>query len=114
MEPIISPWIIYLANVLSNLHDLAVAVSAFLGTVYIFALLISYTECINSGKLIKFIKFGGIALVICILLIILIPSKEIIIAMLTVSFITPDNVMVAENHIVEIVTKIMNAVSTVK
>ena len=45
------------------------------------------------------------------MLAILIPNEKTMLAMLTLSFITPDNVVIAENHIIELVTKIMDVVN---
>ena len=46
------------------------------------------------------------------MLVILIPDEKTMLAMLTLSFITPDNVVIAENHIIDLITKIMDAVNS--
>lgn len=46
------------------------------------------------------------------MLAILIPDEKTMLAMLTLSFITPDNVVIAENHIIDLVTKIMDVVNS--
>ena len=45
------------------------------------------------------------------ILVIIIPNEKTMLAMLTLSFITPDNVVITENHIIDLITKIMDAVN---
>ena len=49
--------------------------------------------------------------IIATILVIIIPNEKTMLAMLTLSFITPDNVIIAENHIIDLVTKIMDVVN---
>ena len=56
-------------------------------------------------------KYAIIVAVIATIIVILIPDEKTMLAMLTLSFITPDNVVIAENHIIELVTKIMDVVN---
>ena len=56
-------------------------------------------------------KIAVIVAVIATTIVILIPTEKTMLAMLTLSFITPDNVVIAENHIIELVTKIMDVVN---
>ena len=45
------------------------------------------------------------------MLVILIPDEKTMLVMLTLSFITPDNVVITENHIIDLITKITDAVN---
>lgn len=56
-------------------------------------------------------KIVVIISVIATMLVILIPDEKTMLAMLTLSFITPDNVVITENHIIDLITKIMDAVN---
>ena len=52
-----------------------------------------------------------IVTIIATILVIIIPNEKTMLSMLTLSFITPDNVVIAENHIIDLITKIMDAVN---
>ena len=110
MEPIISPWIIYLFSILTKLNIVAfsIAVFSWVSIFFIFLNKIIYGDDLE----IEFnYKIAVIVAVIATTIVILIPTEKTMLAMLTLSFITPDNVVIAENHIIDLVTKIMDAVN---
>ena len=110
MEPIISPWVIYLFSVLTKLNMVAffIAVFSWVSIFFIFLNKIIYGDDLE----IEFnYKNAIIVSVIATMLVILIPDEKTMLAMLTLSFITPDNVVIAENHIIDLVTKIMDVVN---
>ena len=110
MEPIISPWVIYLFSVLTKLNIVAfsIAVFSWVSIFFIFLNKIIYGDDLE----IEFnYKIAVIVAVIATTIVILIPTEKTMLAMLTLSFITPDNVVRAENHIIELVTKIMEVVN---
>ena len=110
MEPIISPWVIYLFSVLTKLNIVASAVAIFSGASMVFIAMLRF---IYDDMEIKFnYKNAIIVTTIATMLVILIPDEKTMLAMLTLSFITPDNVVITENHIIDLVTKIMDAVSS--
>ena len=110
MEPIISPWVIYLFSVLSKLNIVVSAVALFSGASIFF---MAMDKIIYGDDMeIEFnYKYAIIVAVIATMLAILIPDEKTMLSMLTLSFITPDNVVIAENHIIDLVTKIMDAVN---
>lgn len=107
MEPIISPWIIYLVSVLTKLNMAAFIVAMFSAVIIFWAWIFGEKTKIN-------IKSVVIVLITSIVLTIIIPDRQTMLSMLTLSFITPDNIGIAEDHIIELVTKIMDAASNVK
>ena len=110
MEPIVSPWIIYLFSILTKLNIVAfsIAVFSWVSIFFIFLNKIIYGDDLE----IEFNqKIAVIVAVIATTIVILIPTEKTMLAMLTLSFITPDNVVIAENHIIELVTKIMDVVN---
>ena len=110
MEPIISPWVIYLFSVLTKLNIVASAVAIFSGASMVFIAMLRF---IYDDMEIKFnYKNAIIVTTIATMLVILIPDEKTMLAMLTLSFITPGNVVIAENHIIDLVTKIMGAVNS--
>ena len=109
MEPIISPWIIYLFSVLTKLNIVASAVAIFSGASMVFIAMLRF---IYDDMEIKFnYKNVTIVTIIATILVIIIPNEKTMLSMLTLSFITPDNVVIAENHIIDLITKIMDAVN---
>ena len=111
MEPIVSPWIIYLFSILTKLNIVAfsIAVFSWVSIFFIFLNKIIYGDDLE----IEFnYKIAVIVAVIATTIVILIPTEKTMLAMLTLSFITPDNVVIAENHIIDLVTKIMGAVNS--
>ena len=110
MEPIVSPWIIYLFSILTKLNIVAfsIAVFSWVSIFFIFLNKIIYGDDLE----IEFnYKIAVIVAVIATTIVILIPTEKTMLAMLTLSFITPDNVVIAENHIIDLVTRIMDAVN---
>ena len=103
MEPIISPWVVYLFSVLTKLNTVAFIVAMFSVVIIFWAWIFGEKTKINIKNVI-------IVLITSTVLTIIIPDKQIMLSMLTLSFITPDNIGLAEDHIIELVTKIMDAV----
>ena len=109
MEPIISPWVIYLFSVLTKLNIVASAVAIFSGASMVFIAMLRF---IYDDMEIKFnYKNAIIVAVIATIIVILIPDEKTMLSMLTLSFITSDNIVITENHIIDLVTKIMDAVN---
>ena len=109
MEPVVSPWIIYLFSILTKLN---VVVS--IATLFSWAaiLVIGLYKIIYGDDMeIEFnFKIAVIVAVIATIIVILIPDEKTMLAMLTLSFITPDNIGIAEDHVIDLITKIMDAV----
>ena len=103
MEPIISPWIIYLFSVLTKLNTVAFIVA-------MFSVVIIFGAWIFGEKTKTNIKNVIIVLITSTVLTIIIPDRQTMLSMLTLSFITPDNIGLAEDHIIDLITKIMDAV----
>ena len=110
MEPIISPWVIYLFSVLTKLNIVASAVAIFSGA-SIFFMAINKIIYGDDMEIPFNYKYVIIVLITSTVLTIIIPDRQTMLSMLTLSFITPDNIVVTENHIIELVTKIMDAVN---
>ena len=109
MEPIISPWVIYLFSVLTKLNIVASAVVIFSCAFMVFITMLRF---IYDDIEIK-VNYKNVIIIsiIATILVIIIPNEKTMLSMLTLSFITPDNVVIAENHIIDLVTKIMDVVN---
>ena len=110
MEPIISPWVIYLFSVLTKLNTVAFTIAIFSWATIFF---IALNKIIYGDDMeIEFnYKNAIIVAIIATMLVILIPDEKTMLSMLTLSFITPDNVVITENHVIDLVTKIMDTVN---
>lgn len=104
MEPIVSPWLIYFVSTIENLRGFFGAVTFIVlvtDIIIAMGIFIEGDDAINvfynqEEKKIKSISKLLIALsIICPLLVIFIPSKEIIITMYIANMITPDNLNLA-------------------
>lgn len=104
MEPIVNPWLIYLASIVENLRTFFGTISFIvlvLDVIIIMGIFIEGDDAIDvfynqEEKKIKSISKLLIALsIICPLLSIFIPTKETIIAMYIANIITPDNLNIA-------------------
>ena len=108
MEPIVSPVLVYLIGTVDNLKGLCFLVSVF---TLVWIVVICYTRFIEGDEESRPNKYVIIVAVTFLLLTILIPSQETLIAMVVSSHVTPDNVMVSEQHIIDMITRITEAVT---
>ena len=123
MEPIISPWVLYWVSVLSNVNDL-IGIINWLSIISIILAvavhLVDYMNYMNGDERvimpnwIKYIKISLIVTCISGLLYVFIPDKQTMISMIAVSYITPDNINVSTDYVVELVQRIADAVKEVK
>ena len=110
MEPIISPWVIYLFSVLTKLNTISFTIALFSWATIFF---IALDKIIYGDDMeIEFnYKYAITVAVIATIIVIIIPDEKTMLAMLTLSFITPDNIVITENHVIDLITKIMDAVN---
>ena len=112
MEPIISPvWIylIHVANMVYGLSIIAWGVSLLiLVLISIDAFDFDGSDSEESKR--KYMKKCAIVMVVCTIVFILIPDKNTMYAMFAASIVTPDNISVGEEHIVNLIAKIANAI----
>lgn len=114
MEPIISPALIYLIHMINAIYGLSIFVLFVSAFTMVMSPLIADCICEDyeeEGKVMrKIIKICAILVVICIILIMFIPTEKTIYAMIAASMITPDNISITEDQIVDLISKIAKAV----
>ena len=108
MEPIINPALIYLIGTVEDLKALCFIVSL---CTWVWIILMYSTSIEEDDEELRLHKYVMIVAVMFPLLTILIPSKETLIAMVVSSYITPDNVMVSEQHIIDMIARIKEAIA---
>lgn len=108
MEPIISPWIIYALHVYDNIYFTCrtLMMCGFI----IAPLLALFGSMEDEEYMMKYAKISAIVAVVCTIVLIIVPSKDTLIAILVASYITPDNITAVQGNIVEFVKQIVAAV----
>lgn len=119
MNPIIPLMWLYAIHVADTVYG----ISLFALIITLFALLLFFLnyaiddpdDTRKEKKLtVKGMKVCLVIIVVCMIVIILVPDKKTMYAMIAASVITPDNISGMENHVVELITNIANAVNNVK
>jgi hypothetical protein len=63
----------------------------------------------ESECMIKYAKILAIVAAVCALVLIIVPDKDTLIAMLAATYITPDNIQMVQGNIMDFVKQIMEA-----
>ena len=105
MEPIIPPMWIYLIHLASTLRFAAIYTlcASIVILIFIYA---GAIELIRDSNKKFWLKTFAIIVIVCVLILMLIPDEDMLYAMIAASFITPDNVSIGEDHLIDLVTKI--------
>ena len=119
MEPIIPPLWLYAIHVADTVYGIS-----------IFALIISLCALLmfflnyavddpddtrkQKGLTTKGMKVCLVIIVVSVIVLILVPDRKTMYAMIAASVITPDNISGVEEHIVDLITNIANAVNNAK
>lgn len=122
MNPIVDPSIIYLISVIAKLNVFFQLLVVFLTGIILLELMVltCFLGCKKEediefrNSLIKKIKYTVMVWGIASIIFLFIPDKITMIGMLVSVYITPDNIMMSEENLVEIVNKIIKATSNAK
>lgn len=112
MEPIISPWIIYVFSIIVKIDFIIklLAILSLFGICGLYVLLIDKEDEKTIFTLENWMKKLFIILIICGILLIFIPDKQTLLTMLTLNSITPDNIQLVQGDVVEFIYQIMNTI----
>ena len=118
MNPIIPPSWIYLIHVANTIYDLSIFV-LMVSIVTLLLLGIGFAmDPPDSEKIkkyvIKALKICSVTIIVSVLVLVLVPDKKTMYAMIAASMITPDNISGVEEHVIDIITNIANAVNNAK
>lgn len=121
-EPIISPWIVYAIDVATNFKaaldfSTILLVIAFLVFVIAFFVTTAVGDCDDIKLLQKVTKHKRkmcIALAVCVILEIITPTKQAMQTMVVLSFVTPDNIALVQDNIIDFVERVIKAIKAVK
>ena len=121
MEPVINPWIIYWISVLSNIGGLLALVmclsiisSIIIGVIHIADRSGCYSSDLDFPNWFKYFELSIIIACISSLICIFIPDKQTMITMVVTSYVTPDNINITTDYVVELAQRIAEAVKEVE
>ena len=112
MEPIISPWLFYLANVCGSLHSCFNMILTVLLVVLICCCLtwiLDRDGFMHSERLKNIVPKLSIAACIVGILLCVIPSQNTVYKMVIASTITENNIQAVQNNTIEFVRKVVEA-----
>ena len=113
MEPIISPWVIYAVHIMESVRVVAIIMAV--GYTMILPLVWMF-EDMNGGneKFVTFMLRQKWYLIVSLVLLVVIPTKEDILSMIALYYITPDNVQAVQGNVLEFIRQISEAVQNGK
>ena len=112
MEPIISPWVIYVVQLLDNLRDICMVLLVLTCIVIVLLVIPAIMDEEDLPK--KYLKMAVIIVAVCAGMDIIIPNKETMITMIAASYITPDNIQMTQGNVLEFIKQISEAVQNGK
>lgn len=113
MEPIINPWIVYAIDMISKLSVVAfITVIASLIGMLIFAM--NDSTYGNDEQESRVFKILLIVLLVATVFLVILPSKDTMLTMLALHYVTPDNIQAVQGNIVDFVSQIAQAVKDAK
>lgn len=119
MNPIISPVWVYLIHLCNTICTAAAVLDVIVVIAWI--ALFMYKDCEFIGEpdpseekrirsINKAMKRSVIVMIICSIILIVVPDQKTMYQMLAASLITPDNISAVEEHVIELIKQIANAV----
>lgn len=115
MDPIISPtwfYLIHVSDVIYNSSAIVLCISVPILLLLLFG--IFFTTSNSDLEKMRVLVVKGIkictVIVVCTLVLILIPDRKTIYAMIAASVITPDNISGVEGYVVDLIANIANAI----
>ena len=118
MNPIISPIWFYLIHVSNMIHVISifVLVISIVGLVMLVSGAVDFYPDEEENRRItkKYVKICITVMIMCSLVLTLVPNTKTMYMMIAASVVTPDNIVGGEEHIVNLITNIVNAINSTK
>lgn len=114
MEPIISPWVIYAAHIMESVRVVAIFMAAGYTVVLPLVWIFGDINGSNEEKFTTFMLRQKWYLIVSLVLLVVIPTKEDILSMIAIYYITPDNVQAVQGNVLEFIKQISEAVQNGK
>ena len=113
LEPIISPWIVYGIDVINKLcivFVLAIVISG-IGMLIVIG---GSDSCGSNEQDIRILKILSVIFAVAVVFLVILPSKDTMLTMLALQYVTPDNIQAVQGNIVDFVSQIAQAVKDAK
>ena len=113
MEPIISPWLIYFAAVVESFRSACILL-LFICIAVSIVICMEINDTYDIKYLVKYKCWLKRSIALCIIfgmLVILLPTKEMCMAMIAASYATTDNIQAVQGNIIDFIAKLTEAVS---
>jgi len=114
MDPIISPWLIYALYLADQIKILCSGILGIILILFGLEFLVYYMSDENMKDIYyckKAFKPILILTIICGVLYLVIPDQKTLLVMISSSYITPDNVQGAEQHIIDFMSQLKEAIN---
>lgn len=115
MEPVVSPWAIYFIGLCDKVNNIVLPLALLIGLGSIIVYITVSSDCYSVDDIVLdkhrvwFCPMVVTAIVLALVAFIM-PTKEVAIAMVASSYITPDNIMGTEEHVIAFIKKVAEAV----
>ena len=115
MEPVISPWAIYFIGLCDKINTIAPELALVIGFASVLVYIAVSNDCCDVDDIVldkcrAWFRPMVVTAIVLALVALIMPTKEVAIAMVASSYITPDNIMGTEEHIITFIKKIAEAV----
>lgn len=111
--PIVNPWIIYGISVIDNLCLLAI-LALIITSVGMIVVTGGIDTHGSSKQDIKILKTLFVIFSVSVVLLVILPSKNTMLTMLALQYVTPDNIQMVQGDIVDFVNQVAQAVKSAK
>ena len=108
MEPIINPWIIYGIDLIHNLCTVSI-LAIIASSIGMFAIVGGDSSCMDEQDT-KILKTLFVVFVVATVLLVILPSRDTMLTMLALQYVTPDNVQAIQGNVADFVNQIVQAV----
>ena len=113
MQPIVSPWLLYLVGLCESIHTSIVVLEAIICIIVIFTIpcIVEANDEKDIRSYIKNLKIFIISFVVFGVINCIIPTKETALQMLAASVVTPDNIQAVQGNIVDFISEVAKAIT---
>lgn len=113
MEPIINPWIVYGIDVINKLSVVAF-LTVIISIIGMLIFVMNDSTYGNDEQENRVFKILVIVLLVATVFLVILPSKDTMLTMLALHYVTPDNIQAVQGNIVDFVGQIAEAVKSAK
>lgn len=112
MQPIVSPWLLYLVGLCGSIHTSIVVLEAIICIIVIFTIpcIVESNDEKDIRRYTKNLKIFIISFIVLGIINCIIPTKEVALQMLAASVVTPDNIQAVQGNIVDFISEVAEVI----